>query len=593
MDFNWDHLGEDNEEELDEGEYKFQWGSKDGLIFLIDCTESMFRKDADENESPFELCIKCAKCVIQNKIISSDKDLLGIVFFGTELGLPGAEVVLELEDLLKEPNNNNFKKNFGHSSDFSLSDGLSICSNMFSNCTQKLGFKRVLLFTNNDEPHKHSSHLQRQAAAKVEDLHQNGINIELMHINQNDHDFDVNVFYKDLLFTDDYDDDDDDDRAIIPDPSEKFEELLTRVRSKDHKKRALSRVHFSLGEGIEFSIGIYKLVRTCDKPSPIKLYQKTNEEIKTVTKTFLSETVEILMPQDVKKCQTYAGKRICFEQEETTEMKHFDKPGIKLMGFKPRNYIKPYFHIKPATFIYPDESTIQGSITMFTALLKKCLDHNVVAICQYIPRKNTPPRFVALIPQDQLLDEHKVQVTPPGFHVIFLPFADDFRKLNLNKTLPKANEEQIEKAKEVIRKLTFKKFSCDSFENPSLQTHYVNVEAIALDRDQVEEITDYTLPNTETMDKKARKLISEFKELVFPEDYIPGQKHKPGGGAGAASKRAKLDSIDIDVEAEAKAGRIARLTVPILKEYIKQKNIKTTSTKKADLIDAIAAHLGL
>ena len=36
---------------------------------------------------------------------------------------------------------------------------------------------------------------------------------------------------------------------------------------------------------------------------------------------------------------------------------------------------------------------------MFTALLKKCLDHNVVAICQYIPRKNTPPRFVALIPQ--------------------------------------------------------------------------------------------------------------------------------------------------------------------------------------------------
>jgi len=39
--------------------------------------------------------------------------------------------------------------------------------------------------------------------------------------------------------------------------------------------------------------------------------------------------------------------------------------------------------------------------------------------------------------------------------------------------------------------------------------------------------------------------------------------------------------------------QIARLTVPILKEYIKQKNIKTTSTKKADLIDAIAAHLGL
>lgn len=72
-----------------------------------------------------------------------------------------------------------------------------------------------------------------------------------------------------------------------------------------------------------------------------------------------------------------------------------------------------------------------------------------------------------------------------------VPFALFINNI-CNKNISLANEEQIEKAKEVIRKLTFKKFSCDSFENPSLQTHYVNVEAIALDRDQVEEITDYT-----------------------------------------------------------------------------------------------------
>lgn len=33
------------------------------------------------------------------------------------------------------------------------------------------------------------------------------------------------------------------------------------------------------------------------------------------------------MPQDVKKCQIYAGKKICFEPEEVTQMKLFDKPG--------------------------------------------------------------------------------------------------------------------------------------------------------------------------------------------------------------------------------------------------------------------------
>ena len=37
---------------------------------------------------------------------------------------------------------------------------------------------------------------QRQASAKAEDLHQNGISVELMHMQQGGHAFDVNVFYK-------------------------------------------------------------------------------------------------------------------------------------------------------------------------------------------------------------------------------------------------------------------------------------------------------------------------------------------------------------------------------------------------------------
>jgi len=35
------------------------------------------------------------------------------------------------------------------------------------------------------------------------------------------------------------------------------------------------------------------------------------------------------------------------------------------------------------------------------------------------------------------LDDRKVQIVPPGFHVIFLPFADDFRKLKLDEQLPR------------------------------------------------------------------------------------------------------------------------------------------------------------
>ena len=33
------------------------------------------------------------------------------------------------------------------------------------------------------------------------------------------------------------------------------------------------------------------------------------------------------MPQDLKKAQTYGGKRICFENDEVTEIKRFDPSG--------------------------------------------------------------------------------------------------------------------------------------------------------------------------------------------------------------------------------------------------------------------------
>ena len=41
-----------------------------------------------------------------------------------------------------------------------------------------------------------SPFFQRQVAAKVEDLHQNNIDLELMHLNGPDKAFDINVFYK-------------------------------------------------------------------------------------------------------------------------------------------------------------------------------------------------------------------------------------------------------------------------------------------------------------------------------------------------------------------------------------------------------------
>jgi len=64
-----------------------------------------------------------------------------------------------------------------------------------------------------------SSSTQRQAKTRAKDLAENGVEIELMHIGSS---FDVSAFYQDIIFTGD------EEITTLPDPSEKFEELLIR-----------------------------------------------------------------------------------------------------------------------------------------------------------------------------------------------------------------------------------------------------------------------------------------------------------------------------------------------------------------------------
>lgn len=43
----------------------------------------------------------------------------------------------------------------------------------------------------------------------------------------------------------------------------------------------------------------------------------------------------------------------------------------------------------------------------------------------------------------------------PGFNVIYLPYADDVRTLDLPQN-PSASQEQVDKMKEIVTKLRFK-----------------------------------------------------------------------------------------------------------------------------------------
>jgi len=104
----------------------------------------MFEKSTDDNDEeegvPFKKCLHCARNVLMSKIISSDKDLMGVIFFGTresknssdfpniynyqEIDMPDADRILQTEKLESEEGIASFADDFGHADSFELSDAL-------------------------------------------------------------------------------------------------------------------------------------------------------------------------------------------------------------------------------------------------------------------------------------------------------------------------------------------------------------------------------------------------------------------------------------------------------------------------------------
>lgn len=164
-----------------------------------------------------------------------------------------------------------------------------------------------------------------------------------------------------------------------------------------------------------------------------------------------------------------------------------------------------------------------------------------VAIVRFVPRTSSQVKFAALLPQAEAYDEDNFQ-TPPGFNLVFLPFADDVRKLATVKPTEKTpvDRNQVINAKLLIKSLTTE-FDARNFENPDLQTFYANLQTIALGEDEPEEVEDLLEPDVEGMEKYAN-VTEAFKESIWGGDYADPDE----GGAPAPKSRGKAKKDDDD-----------------------------------------------
>ncbi|NXE06820.1 XRCC6 protein, partial [Lophotis ruficrista] len=145
----------------------------------------------------------------------------------------GAKRVLELDQYKGDEGRVLFRETFGHNADYSLGEALWACSNLFSDVRVRLSHKRIMLFTNEDDPH--ASAKAKLARTRAGDLRDTGIILDLMHLKKPGG-FDISLFYRDIVNIAE-----DEDLGIQPEESGKLEHLMKKVRAKETKKRTLVR----------------------------------------------------------------------------------------------------------------------------------------------------------------------------------------------------------------------------------------------------------------------------------------------------------------------------------------------------------------
>jgi len=588
--YDWeeDLQGEENEDE------EIDLGGKNSLIFLVEATVLMHDK-LEGGETLFQKAISAASETFKSKIFTSDRDLISVVCFGTSkkspqsinfnhisevtsIDRPKRDSILLLESLLGEDGYQRFADQFGSDGEVKLHEVLWHCQDVLSSVKGKVGSRRILLLARNHDPHRGDQSLDIKARRKAADLHASNIFLEVVPVLPPGEQFNMQTFYGDIVRLAD-----DDWSGTVTD----IHCLTETVLKKTVVKRTTSKLKFDVG-GMVVGVATYNLLGRASRPAKRKLAADTNEEVKS-QRTWLHPTSRTpLLPSEMVKFMAYGGKNIKMTDAEVSRIRSFGETEntLKLLGFRPLSSLMICNHVKLPQFLYPSEDIVKGSKSFLHALITKCHTRNKAAICLVKQRSTSGPSYVALVPQLEETEDG-LQRKPPGFHVIYLPFIDDFRQTP-NRSLTKENpREAVDAAKAVISKLKLKKFM--PVENAAVQICYSMIEAHALHKESMVKPEDETLPDLDRMQRKLGERSEAFISQVYSEGYDPDQKpaNKPKASRKPDAER-KNDGEEIDMDAHIKSGTVPKLTVDVLKTWLRSKGIPgVSSKKKAQLVEDV------
>ncbi|KAL4419212.1 hypothetical protein ABPG77_000606 [Micractinium sp. CCAP 211/92] len=390
---------------------------------------------------------------------------------------------------------------------------------------------------------------------------------------------------------------------------------LTRfVRSKAHPKRSLASFQWRLGprdDDPHLAVKLYALTLPQKLPALKRVNGANGAEVRAETAelnvytggTIEKADVRYFFPKDSKS--TLPKTFVTLDELDTLRGKN--SVGMLLLGFKPLSCLKEYHQIRSSNFLYPDDKKQPGSATAFIALHEAMQRSEQLAVCRLASTRARTPQLVALLPAEELLYEDGSQASPPGFHIIYLPYADDVRSPETNTDFTGAeraqpSEEAIAAGEAVCAALSLPEFYAGAVMNPSLQRHYEVLEckALGVQEPPVEEAVegDETQPAIDEAepadpDQPERgtlgDLIQAFKDAVGVVD------DEPKRAAGKRKAAVPIDEAGVEalgVEDKAAQGTLKSLTVDQLKTWLKARGCPV-SGKKDELVARIINKLGL
>ncbi|KAI1503123.1 SPOC like C-terminal domain-containing protein [Biscogniauxia marginata] len=634
-DYGGKHEEEEEEDEIGEHDYKAQ---KDALIFAIHVNDSMLEpppksddKKADKDPAVYA-ALKCAYQVMQQRIISNPKDMMGIILFGTEktkfrddqhlayphcyvytdLDIPAAEDVKALKSLVEEGEGGDeilvpFKEGV------SMSNMLFLANHIFTTRAPNFGSRRLFIITDDDNPHANDKQMKETTACRAKDLSDLGVTIELFSITHGDTKFDFSKFYDDIIYRDPAIDEAFPGRITTSksgDGLTLLNSLISNINSRQTPKRSyFSNMAFELGPGLTISVKGYNVIQ---KQAPARsCYVWLDGEKAQIavgeTTRLAHDSARTVETGEVKKAYKFGGEYVYFSEDEQKSIKQFGGPIIRIIGFKDRSLLKFWASIKKSIYIFPSEEGYIGSSRVFTALWQKLLKSKKIGIAWHIARTNGNPQLVAIIPsRSQSDDKSGTKFMPAGLWLYPIPFADDVRE-GPEKSKPiRTTDKLTDKMDKIVRQLQLPSatYNPSKYPNPALQWHYKILQALALEEEVPEQPEDATVPKYRAIHKRCGGYIQEWSQVAdevlghlqeqkaikremeasdAEDEPRPAKKvrtvaHRPSpAGAGLSN---------VELKERNQAGTMSKLTVADLKGVMSERGIDTKGLKK-DLVERL------